>query len=296
MKAIQKKLFPFESKWVDIGGNQIHYIDEGHGNTILFCHPSIATSFMYRHLVRLLSPSCRCIALDFPGFGQSTAGKGYENSIQSQANIITQLVEKLSLRNLYPVVQEIGGHAAIISLLSTPQKIKGIIITDTILFPVSEYPRISRMLEFINGRFFNFLNTRFNFMIRVAYRFGIRNRKLSKDERQVYKDTFDTPEKRGLITCMLYQLKSEEAVMRRIKQGFETVLNAKPALLIYGSKDPVYELGIARRIKEMLPFSELHLIEDEGHFPHEGAPDQMAQIITKWMTDDGQIGTPASNP
>jgi len=198
---------------------------------------------------------------------------------------MTEFIEKLDLNDLYPVVQEIGGHAAIIALLPTPHKIKGVIITDTILFPVSEYKKISTMLEFINGSFFNFFNKRFNLLIRASYRFGIRNRKLSKDERQFYKNVFDTMEKRRLITHMLYQLKNEESLMRRIKNGFEVTLNKKPALLIYGSKDPVHELGISKRIKNMLPFSELHLIEGEAHFPHEGAPDEMARLISNWIVD-----------
>lgn len=35
---LDKNLFPFESKWIDIDGNQLHYIDEGTGETILFVH------------------------------------------------------------------------------------------------------------------------------------------------------------------------------------------------------------------------------------------------------------------
>jgi haloalkane dehalogenase len=283
MNTISKALFPFESKWIDLGGNRVHYVDEGHGDTLLFCHPSIATSFMYRHLIRLLSPNYRCVALDFPGFGLSTAHTTYTYSIQSQAEVMSMFIEKLALTNLYPVVQEVGGHAAIIALLPTPQKVKGVIITDTILFPISEYKRISNMLGFINSMFFNFVNGQFNLLIRVSYRFGIRNRKLSKAERQVYKRAFDTKEKRRLITHMLNRLKVEEGLMNKIRNGFETTLNKKPALLIYGSKDPVHEMGISQRIKSMLPYSELHLIEGEAHFPHEGAPNKMARLISNWM-------------
>jgi haloalkane dehalogenase len=283
MNTISKALFPFESKWIDLGGNRVHYVDEGHGDTLLFCHPSIATSFMYRHLIRLLSPNYRCVALDFPGFGLSTAHTTYTYSIQSQAEVMSMFIEKLALTNLYPVVQEVGGHAAIIALLPTPQKVKGVIITDTILFPISEYKRISNMLGFINSMFFNFVNGQFNLLIRVSYRFGIRNRKLSKAERQVYKRAFDTKEKRRLITHMLNRLKVEEGLMNKIRNGFETTLNKKPALLIYGSKDPVHEMGISQRIKSMLPYSELHLIEGEAHFPHEGTPNKMARLISNWM-------------
>ena len=41
METIRKEIsaaFPFESKYLDIKGNKIHYIDEGEGDPILFIH------------------------------------------------------------------------------------------------------------------------------------------------------------------------------------------------------------------------------------------------------------------
>lgn len=289
MNTNRQGLFPFESKWIDVGANRIHYTDEGRGDVILFCHPSVATSFMYRNLIRLLSPEYRCIALDFPGFGLSQPAPGYTYTIQSQADVMDGFISKLDLKNIYPVVQEVGGHAALIALLPTPERINGILLTDTIIFPVSEYKRISTMLDFINGSFFNVLNENFNLLIRMTYRFGVRNRKLTRQERQVYKNAFDTKEKRRRITHMIHQLKKEEALLLRIKHAFKTVFNRIPTLLIYGSKDPVYEMGIPQRINNLLAASELHLIEGEGHFPHEGAPDEMVSIIRKWIRKQKQI-------
>jgi haloalkane dehalogenase len=62
-----------------IDDNDIHFIDEGQGQTILFCHPPIASSFMYRNMIKSLSKNFRCVALDFPGFGLSRVGAAYTN-------------------------------------------------------------------------------------------------------------------------------------------------------------------------------------------------------------------------
>lgn len=34
---VDDELFPFESRFVEIDGNTVHYIDEGAGPTLLFC-------------------------------------------------------------------------------------------------------------------------------------------------------------------------------------------------------------------------------------------------------------------
>lgn len=285
-----KSLYPFESKWVAIDGNRIHYIDEGNGKVILFYHPPVTSSFMYRNMIRELSKQFRCIALDFPGFGLSeiSPASKYKSSINAQSKIVAGLLKALRIESAYLLMQECGGHAALKVFMQQPEKLKGIILTDTIIFPVSAYPRIKKMLTIVNGGLFNFINTNFNFLIRAMTKFGINNRKLSTEERDTYKAMFSTKTIRRTSTHMLHQLVVEEALLSQIQCAFETTFNQRPTLIIYGEKDPLTAMGVPQRINKMLPNSELHFINGEGHFPHEGAPDEMAKIITTWITKQNQ--------
>jgi haloalkane dehalogenase len=58
-------LFPFESRFVDIDGHSVHYVDEGSGPTLLFLHgnPTWRDEF-------------RCVAVDYPKFRLSSAAPG----------------------------------------------------------------------------------------------------------------------------------------------------------------------------------------------------------------------------
>jgi pimeloyl-ACP methyl ester carboxylesterase len=169
--------------------------------------------------------------------------------------------------------------------MQQPQLLKGLIITDTIVFPCSSYPKIKKMLKFVNGTIFNFLNINFNFLIRAMTRFGIQKRKLSKEERNVYKQMFNTKEKRRNITWLLHELVDQEKLLTVIQNSLETIFNKIPSLIIYGEKDPLTTLGIPQRIHQTLPNSELHWIKGEAHFPHEGAPQEMSSIITNWLSE-----------
>ena len=60
-------------------------------------------------------------------------------------------------------------------------------------------------------------------------------------------------------------------------------MNHFPALLIYGDKDPVYEMGIPQRMLEMLPDSNLKLIFGEGDSPHEAKGVEMAELSSQWI-------------
>jgi haloalkane dehalogenase len=283
LRNYDSQLYPFESKWITVNGNRIHYIDEGKGQIILFCHPPVTSSFMYRNMIKELRSNFRCIALDFPGFGLSEAAGNYSQSIRSQTEIVQGFIDQLKLNDLTLLMQEIGGHAAFSVFMKQPERLKAIIITDTILFPVSQYPKILKMLNFVNGGLFNFLNSNFNFLIRAMTKFGIRKRKLTKDERNIYKAMFNTKEIRRSSTALLHQLTEEEGLLSQIQKAFETTFNGIAALIIYGEKDPLTGLGIPQRINKLLPNSELHWIKSEMHFPHEGSPVEMSNIISEWM-------------
>jgi pimeloyl-ACP methyl ester carboxylesterase len=52
-------------------GRRVHYVDEGHGDVILFVHGTPTWSFEWRHCIREVSRTHRCIAMDNLGFGLS---------------------------------------------------------------------------------------------------------------------------------------------------------------------------------------------------------------------------------
>jgi pimeloyl-ACP methyl ester carboxylesterase len=139
------------------------------------------------------------------------------------------------------------------------------------------------MLALINAGAFTFINSNFDFLIRALTRFGIRKRKLTSKENKVYKSMFRSKSVRRTSTYLLHQLLIEEDLLRQIQTAFETTFNKIPALIIYGEKDPLTEMNVPQRIHSMLPNSELYIIKGEGHFPHEGAPGEMNDIIRTWL-------------
>ena len=51
---LDEQLYPFQSRFVEVEGNRIHYIDEGTGPTLLLLHPGVGWSFMYSDIIQEL--------------------------------------------------------------------------------------------------------------------------------------------------------------------------------------------------------------------------------------------------
>src|SRR5258708_15475851 len=77
---LDEQLYPFQSRFVEVKGNRIHYIDEGSGPTLFFVHPGVGWSFMYSDIIKDLRSRFRCVALHLPGFGLSPAAPAFSHT------------------------------------------------------------------------------------------------------------------------------------------------------------------------------------------------------------------------
>lgn len=282
-KWLDRNLYPFTSRFIDINGHHIHFIDEGQGPIILFSHAAIGWSFMYREMIAALRQSYRCIALDYPGFGLSEASTGYQPSICAQSEILHQFIEILGLRQICLIGHDTGGPSAFSVAAQHPDWFRGLILTDTIIFPVSSYARIATMLKLVGSALFRSLNARGNLLLRLTMSKGFQTKKLTQAERDMYLFPARTRQHRNYQIDMLNSLRVSETYMLNLKTAFEESLNLLPALLLYGEEDPVFKMGIADEIHAMMSNSTLHLIEGEAHFPHEGKALEMVELIDTWI-------------
>ena len=61
--------FPYESKYANVLGSQMHYIESGEGDPILFIHGNPTSSYLWRNVIPHVSPVGRTIAVDLIGMG-----------------------------------------------------------------------------------------------------------------------------------------------------------------------------------------------------------------------------------
>ena len=62
---------PYESRFVEVDGSRIHYVEEGSGDPILFIHGNPTSCYLWRNVIPHLAPDARCLALDLIGMGRS---------------------------------------------------------------------------------------------------------------------------------------------------------------------------------------------------------------------------------
>ncbi|MGF1671643.1 MAG: alpha/beta fold hydrolase, partial [Balneolaceae bacterium] len=89
---IDRKEYPFESRYFEVPAGRLHYVDEGAGDPVVMVHGNPTWSFLYRDLIKRLKPNYRCIALDHLGFGLSDKPIGWSYLPEDHARNLSALI------------------------------------------------------------------------------------------------------------------------------------------------------------------------------------------------------------
>jgi haloalkane dehalogenase len=268
---------------VSIHGTSIAYTDEGSGPTILLLHGAPTTSYVYRHVITHLRHSFRCIAPDFPGWGDSTPLTDRKPTLPVLADVTTEFVKALDLEEVTMCVMDTAGAPGIRTVQHIPDRFSGLVIADTFVFPAREYPAVRGMLGLVTSRPFASANRRFNLLPRIVSRFGGRGRRLTFEERNAYHRAFPTQQHRDRVLVPLRDLRDNHQFLQTVASGLPGM--QLPVLLLFGQHDPVRRVGVQRRLAETLPNATEVVIPGEAHFPHEGDPESVAGAILGWAAN-----------
>lgn len=280
---LSNALFPFESRALDLEDSCVHYVDEGRGPTLLLLHPAPSSSFIYREFIRQLRPRFRCIAVDYPGFGLSVPHAGYPFTLEGFSHTVATFVEALDLRDVTMMVHDSGGPIGLGAAAQAPDRYRAFILTDTLAFPLTGYPLVTGMLRLVTSFPFAALNRRYNILARLVSSVAPMGRRLSAEERAVYRRLFPSPEARDRMLLLFRQLITNRGFLERLEADLRANFQDVPALLMFGQFDPVRLVGWVDRLRSIFPRHEVRIIPREGHFPHEGSPQRMIDEIQRWM-------------
>ena len=126
--------FPFESRYVEVHGSNIHYVEEGSGDPVLFLHGQPTSSYLWRNVIPHVSPVARAIAMDNIGFGKSDK-PDIEYRFVDHVKYVEGFIEELGLKNVTLVIHD-WGSALGFHYVRNQSNVKGIAFMEALLMPI----------------------------------------------------------------------------------------------------------------------------------------------------------------
>jgi haloalkane dehalogenase len=276
--------FPFHSRFRDIGGKRIHYLDEGSGPALLFVSAG-QWSFMFRDVIVRLREQFRCLTLDFPASGLSPDVPGYDQSVEAIARILDGFIDALDLQDVTLVLHDVGGPLGLLVATRRPQRFRGLVLSNTFGWPLAGYPALRRMLKVVTGPLFGAVNSRTNILaLLIATSYGV-GRKMSRADRRVFLGPWRSRRNRRATLQVLAGVLRIDPMMAAIGRSLPVTLGGLPVLTVFGRRNDPY--GWQDRFQQIFPGATAAAITDGHHFPFSDDPDGYSTAISTWWA--GQV-------
>jgi haloalkane dehalogenase len=279
---VPDELFPFQSHYADLAGSRVHYIDEGSGPPLLLLHGNPTWSFLYRNIVKGLRDRYRCIAVDHPGFGLSSAAPGYGYTPAEHADVLEQLVLRPDVSDMTMMVQDWGGPIGFAVATRHPERFTAFVIGNTWAWPKSD-PGTQLFSRLLGGPIGRRLILNRNLFVERILPAGVRRRTLPEAVMNAYRGPFPTPASRRPTAVFPREILASRPFLADTEHRLPQ-LSDRPALIVWPTKDVAFRDRERRRWEKLFPDHHTVLLEGAGHYIQEDADDEIVTAIRDWRS------------
>ncbi|MGF7150415.1 pimeloyl-ACP methyl ester carboxylesterase [Sphingomonas zeicaulis] len=263
------------------GGVELRYRDEGKGPVLLLLHGSRSSLASWDPVVARLVKHYRIVRFDQPPTGLSgPLSNEAVAAVGSPENMVLQFLDQLKIDKVTILGTSSGGTLAYYFAATYPDRVDGLILSNTPSDPVSELkPVLTPEMEAANARAkTNGLEDRPFWRTYFEWLWGDRSR---ITEAQV--DAYYNYNLRGIdpnYTALQALTSNKAPTMARLDAV------KAPVLVIWGMRDPVLPPYLGDKLFGYLKNAKgrsFIALEDVGHYPPVEVPDRYAELALAWL-------------
>jgi pimeloyl-ACP methyl ester carboxylesterase len=254
----------------------------GEGDPILCLHGLGASIFTWRHFIIPFSQNNKLILVDYKGSGKSPKPFDRHYSIEDKANDIYNLIIAENLTNLTLVGNSLGGGVALLLAIRLAQedtnRLSKLILIDS-AGDKKHVPYHLKLIRSIFGALILYLipsKLAASMTLRMCY---YESKKITSEQIEAYSAPFANPGARYALLQTAKQCIPSNIDGIIAKLPTLTV----PTLIVWGRQDQVIPFKVGQLLHQLIPNSNLEVIEECGHVPHEEKPAETVALISRFL-------------
>lgn len=271
---VDTALYPWTPRIERIDGHDISFVDVGSGPVVLFVHGNPTWSFVWRDVIAGLAGTHRCIAVDLPGFGLSTAADGFDGRPEHLADALGALVERLDLRDATLVAQDWGGPVGLAVAEAMPDRFRALVLANTWAWPITGDRHFERFAGMMGGAIGAALIRRLNLFVNAMIPVGHRRRRPTRAEMRHYRRALATPARRQASAVLPREITASAPFLARVEAGLPALASRRVAL-VWADRDIAFREHELARWRSVFPRASVIRAPGAGHFVPSDAPDEM---------------------
>lgn len=249
----------------------LHYLDEGHGDPIVFLHGLGSSGQDWELQTQFFAPRFRVIAPDLRGHGRSGKPAG-PYSIALLASDVTALLDALAIESAHIVGLSLGGLVAQQLAIAAPRRVRRLALTNTFARLFSG--NVVQMARLLRRGMISLLLPLERSAPRVAaglfplpHQVELRRlaaQRLADNDRRAYRASI--------------------AAIRRFDSRRDVHRIARPTLIVTGDRDDTIPRERQRDLAWRIHHARWEVIRDSGHATPIDQPDIYNELLVSFLT------------
>jgi pimeloyl-ACP methyl ester carboxylesterase len=281
-----RSLYPFDSRWLSLGGPRYHYVDEGAGETLLLVHGNPTWSFYWRDLILPLRDRYRLVAPDHIGCGLSDKPQDYPYRLAQHIDNLKRLILELDLRDITLCVHDWGGAIGLGAAVDLPERFARLVICNTAAFRCATMPKRIRICRTpvlgplaVRG---------FNAFARAALTMATEKpERFTPTVKAGLLAPYDSWAHRVAIQRFVEDIPMHAghpsyARLMQIEEGLPSLAD-KPIATFWGMRDWCFTPAMLERFEAIFPNAEVHRFVDAGHYVVEDAHERIVPALEAFL-------------
>ena len=280
----QSPLLDTKTVWLAKEGLNIRYAELGDPSRppVVLLHGVPENLQGWYAVAPLLAETYHVFALDWPGFGGSDPMKSPEEySSRRFADVVVDFMDTIRIPQAHLVATDIALLPSLLVGLDHPKRVGKLAVMDGIPFPRPQYSSWELKSFAKKGSLRGKALVRWfpQVSAQIAYIKGFyRGHSIPTEVRREFLADGKSPTNQEAFLSYFQHF-------RREQEYFETRAHqlTVPVLVVWGQYDRFINVKLAYEIAETLPHATLEIIEKAGHYVHMDKPQELVQVVTKFL-------------
>jgi len=236
------------------------FIEEGQGETLMLLHGLFGALSNFKDLIEHFRKNYKVVVPILPLLELDLL----HTSVGGLQKYVQKFIEHRGYNNIHLMGNSLGGHVALVHILKNPERIKSLILTGS-----------SGLFE--NGMGDTYPKRGDKEYIRNKTALTFYDPALATDE--LVNEVFEITNNRLKVIKIIALAKS--AIRNNLGEELKNV--QQPTCLIWGNNDSITPPFVGKEFNNLIPNSELHLIDKCGHAPMMEVPIEFNHILEGFL-------------
>jgi pimeloyl-ACP methyl ester carboxylesterase len=268
---------------ITVSGLRTPLLEAGPGDVseaVVFVHGNPGSSRDWTYMIARVGTFARALAFDMPGFGRADKPRDFEHNVPGHARFLDAALSQLGVERVHLVLHDLGGPWGLEWAAANAERLQSAVLLNGPALLDYHWHILARIWQTpALGELFMATATRpaFRFLTNRGQR-----RKLPREYLDSLYDDFDRDTRRAVLKH--YRAESNPRPGAR-RQADALRPYDRPALVVWGGRDPYLGLEVAQAQKQAFPSARVVVLPDSGHWPFIDNPEEVAAHVVPFLRE-----------